>query len=249
MLKSGKFASDSRQKRFLGKGNLTLSRQEPPFERFNDDDTESGSFPHLVARARAGDQQATGRLVENYREYLLFLANQDVEPSLKVKFAPSDAVQESMIRAQTHFDQFAGQTEAEFKGWLRTILSRDIQRVRRAFSTDKRNKAQEINLHEHSGVARALQDNHLTPRSDAEEQELRQTLIQAIARLSPHQRQVIELRNYEQLPFNRIGERMDRSEDAARKLWARAVETLKAHMDSLSRTAPNNSPPDSDRHE
>ena len=41
--------------------------------------------------------------------------------------------------------------------------------------------------------------------------------------LSPEHAEIIRLRNLEQLPFKVIGERMERSEDAANKLWYRAM--------------------------
>jgi hypothetical protein len=41
---------------------------------------------------------------------------------------------------------------------------------------------------------------------------------------------VIELRNRERLTFAEVGQRMGRSAEAARKLWARAIELLRKEM-------------------
>ncbi len=60
------------------------------------------------------------------------------------------------------------------------------------------------------------------------ENELR--LIEAIEKLSPDYRQVIELRNFERLPFGEVGLKMGRSEDAAGKLWFRAIQKLREEL-------------------
>src|SRR3954467_7106953 len=40
------------------------------------------------------------------------------------KGRPPDLVQEALLKAHQHFDQFQGRTEAELAGWLRQILAR-----------------------------------------------------------------------------------------------------------------------------
>ena len=59
-----------------------------------------------------------------------------------------------------------------------------------------------------------------------------QTLQRALERLPEDYRRVITLRHYEQHSFDEIGKQMERSPEAARKLWARAVELLKELLKS-----------------
>ena len=56
-------------------------------------------------------------------------------------------------------------------------------------------------------------------------------LVRALERLPEDYRRVIILRYQEQLPFEEIGRLLQRSPDAARKLWARAVERLHEELD------------------
>ena len=51
-------------------------------------------------------------------------------------------------------------------------------------------------------------------------------LKKALLELSEEYRQVIEWRNYQGLSFEEIGQRTDRSAEAARKLWGRALKNL-----------------------
>jgi len=194
----------------------------------------NASFEVLVARARTGDEDAAGVLIEKYRNYLLFLANEDVDQDLRAKIGASDAVQESMMHAQMKLQQFAGNSELEFKAWLRSILANDIRKNRRKYFAQKRDAKREVNIQEQSAVGRGLFDEHLTPSSDAIRQEKEKAIKAATSRLTVDQQQVIQLRNFEELSFEEIGSKMDRSADAARKLWARAIEALKISLKSVS---------------
>ena len=49
----------------------------------------------------------------------------------------------------------------------------------------------------------------------------------ALSRLSDAHREAVLLRHRENLSFAEIGSRMQKSEDAARKIWTRAIEQLK----------------------
>jgi RNA polymerase sigma-70 factor, ECF subfamily len=52
----------------------------------------------------------------------------------------------------------------------------------------------------------------------------------ALERLPENYRRVIQLRNWEERSFVEIGERLERSDEAARKLWARAIDRLRGEL-------------------
>jgi RNA polymerase sigma-70 factor (ECF subfamily) len=54
----------------------------------------------------------------------------------------------------------------------------------------------------------------------------------AIQKLPGHYQDVIQWRNYDRASFEDIGQRLERSTEAARKLWARAVELLQQELDA-----------------
>src|SRR5262245_38456628 len=60
--------------------------------------------------------------LEDYRPYLLLLARLNVGHRLQGKVDPSDLVQETMLKAHGHREQFRGHTEAERRAYLRRIL-------------------------------------------------------------------------------------------------------------------------------
>ena len=60
--------------------------------------------------------------------------------------------------------------------------------------------------------------------------EAQAALNQAMERLPADYVQILRLRYLEDLPFEEIAERMSKTANAARKLWARAVEKLQEEL-------------------
>ena len=55
-------------------------------------------------------------------------------------------------------------------------------------------------------------------------------LRNAMGRLSADHRRVIVLHNWEQLAFPEVGKRMNRSTEAVKKLWSRALQNLRTEL-------------------
>lgn len=186
--------------------------------------------------ARGGSTEALGRLLEACRPYLLLIANQQLQPDVQRKVAPSDLVQETFLKAQQHFERFQGTTEEELLAWLRRILCNDLlNTVRHYAGTDKRQVGREVELapEDSSDVpTNNLVDSAPSPGSDLIAREEAGEVRQALARLTEDYRQVILWRNWERLSFEEIGQRLGRSAEAARKLWTRAVDELARMLES-----------------
>ena len=181
------------------------------------------SIAALIQQARAGSEEAVGELISTVRTYLLLVANQETDLRLKSKVAASDIVQDACLRAHQRFDSFRGTTEAELRAWMRTVLLNSLSDSRRKYVLAKKRQAsREIGPTDELGVP----SGEMTPKSAAMAREEADLLRLAMDQLSDEHRQVLQLRNWELLPFQTIGEQMSRSEDAAQKLWSRALREL-----------------------
>src|SRR4051794_17576727 len=93
----------------------------------------------LLAAVRAGDRQALGPLLEQYRNYLALLARVQIGRRLRGKVDDSDLIQETFLEAHRNFDRFRGASEAELVSWLRQILAANLANlVRRYYGTKRR---------------------------------------------------------------------------------------------------------------
>ncbi len=193
--------------------------------------SEESSFRDLVEAARRGDGSALAELVEGCRNYLLLVANQDLGSDVRAKLGASDLVQDAMLSAHRDFQRFEGSTKNEFLAWLRGILKNDLREAHRHFKgVSKRQIDRESPLDDGRRIGSSMPDMAITPGTNAVRNEEAALLKKGLQTLTAEHRTVIELRNWQQLTFSQIGEQMDRSEDAARKLWARAVLQLQAAM-------------------
>lgn len=185
----------------------------------------------LLARARSGGQEALGRLLELYRNYLRLQARALIGSALRARLDPSDLVQETFLEAHRDFGQFAGTTEAELVAWLRQVLVRNLADQVKRHHSQKRDVRREESLEamlERSSleVEQALRTGLSSPSARAGRREQAVVLADALAALPADYREVIVLRHLERLKFEEIGARLGRSAGAARMLWARALERL-----------------------
>lgn len=187
----------------------------------------------LIARARAGDQEALGGLLERYRSYLTLLARLQIGRHIRGKADCADAVQETFLEAARHFANFRGDTEAELTGWLRQILATTIAHlVRRYLGTQARDARLERGLEndlDQSSRAfdRALVAVQSTPSQRVSRREQSVLVADALDRLPDDYREVIVLRHIEGLTFPEVAERMGRSVDSVEKLWLRGLARLR----------------------
>lgn len=188
----------------------------------------------MLLAARDGSPHLLSQLLESCRDYLLAIANSEMEPWLQGKIGASDLVQETCIAAFNKFDNFRGQSEAEFLGWLRMILLNQLSTTVRSYRfTEKRRVDREVPL---NGVAKT-QTNQRNPLSELLRDENVGRLKNAIAQLNDDYRAAIELRSIEQLSFVEIGQRLGRSEEASRKLWGRAMIVLSELLENADDSA------------
>jgi RNA polymerase sigma-70 factor (ECF subfamily) len=190
---------------------------------------QSDEVAEWLASARAGSDEALGRVLDACRNYLLLVGNAELDSELRVKAGASDLVQETFLEAQRGFERFRGTTEAELRAWLRRILMNNLGDLRRRYrDADKRRLAREVplELSDSSSGANQLPAGGASPSAVAAQQEELERVERAIEQLPADHRQVILLRNRLDASFAEIGQLMGRSEDAARTLWYRAVRKL-----------------------
>lgn len=186
----------------------------------------------LLALALAGDGDALGRLLAQYRNYLKLLAQVQIDRRLRGKVDPSDLVQDTFLYAHQAFESFRGKTEAEMLGWLRQVLGSKLKDlVRRFYEAQRRDVRLERRLDEEldqtSHITESLAASDSSPSEKVARGERAVLVADAVAQLPPDYREVIVLRHMEELPFQEIALRMERSEGSVRQLWIRGLAKLR----------------------
>jgi RNA polymerase sigma-70 factor (ECF subfamily) len=183
----------------------------------------------LIEAARRGDPEALGRALEPFRDYLLLVANQEIEPELRAKLGGSDLVQDTFLGAQRDLASFRGRSEIEWRLWLRGILVHLLANHRRHYrSTSKRRVDREVSL---ATTPRCdWPACNPSPSTNLAAQEAEAALRSAMDCLAEHHRNVVLWHHRDRLPFEEVGRRLGVSADAARKHWERALKALRKEL-------------------
>lgn len=188
----------------------------------------SVDVPALVAAAKLRDRPALDRLLELYRNYLRLLARTWLNGAARGKAEPSDLVQETLLRAHQGFADFRGTGERELVAWLRQIMARQLADLVRRLRAGRRDVSREQPLNGPLGdkLGELANSTFSSPSAAMRRREQGVVLADALAQLRPAQREVIVLRNLEEVDWPEVARRMERTEGAVKKLWARALLAL-----------------------
>ena len=187
----------------------------------------------MIADAKLEGEQAWGRLLELYRNYLSLLARMEVGQRLQRKLDASDLVQETFLDAHRNFANFEGRTEAQFLAWLRTILAGKVANtIRHYVGTQGRDIRLEQDLSASFDLSSLRLDQLATasvasPSQAAIKREQSVLMADTLQRLPEDYREVILLRHWEELSFPEIAQRMNRTVDSVEKLWMRALARMR----------------------
>ena len=170
--------------------------------------------------------------LQKYRPYLRLLARLQLDPRLQAKLDPSDAVQETMLKAYENRGQYRGRTEAELVAWLRKILANQLGESLRRFTADRRDVGREHSVE--AGLEQSsarleswLADQQSSPQERVARQEQLVRLSEALEQLPEDQRRVVELHHLLGLPVAELARLLGRSNGAIGALLYRGVRQLR----------------------
>jgi RNA polymerase sigma-70 factor, ECF subfamily len=174
----------------------------------------------LLAAAKIGSDEALGQLLEQHRAYLWALASDEIAGETHLTFTVSDVVQSAQLEAVRDLRAFRGNSVGEFRSWLRHILQNNVLDLRRArVRRQPRAKGTGLDEARHAALDRS-------PSSQVAANELGDKLHAAIRELPQDERVVIEMHYFEGKTYAEVGQCLDRSPEAVRKLWGRALVRL-----------------------
>lgn len=171
-----------------------------------------------------------GSLLIHFRDYLMLIAGEEMDPALRAKLGPSDIVQQTLLNAVGSFGTFRGRSGLDLARWLRKILLNELLDARRRYlGTNKRNMALELPLEgqpRDAGIQLQVATDTPLPFARLAANEDFERLAAAVERLPRDDRELLRLRYWERRSLIEISQTYGRTENAVRKHWARAIERL-----------------------
>ncbi len=182
----------------------------------------------LLDRARRGDREAQGELLDRFRPQLCQWARGRIEGKLRARLDESDLAQRSCISALRNFGRFEGDDLTQFAAWLHVIHEQNVRDAIRDHAVyRKRAVSQECSDRE------ALDDAHepsASPSQQAMRVERSAQIAEVLETLPDGQREAVRLRHLEGCSLAEIGRRLDRTEAAVAGLLKRGLAKLREKL-------------------
>ena len=172
----------------------------------------------LLRAAHAGDPAALPPLLERLRPRLVVWASGRMSALLRSRLDAEDVAQDVLLAVHEDFASFRGADEPAFFRWLFTVAE---------------NRIRDLADH-HGALKRRLPSpgsfTQTSPSEAASRREEFARIRDALGGLSDVHREVIVLVRIEDLGVAGAARRLDRSENAVRILYCRALKALRASL-------------------
>jgi RNA polymerase sigma-70 factor (ECF subfamily) len=196
--------------------------------------TEQPDTDELLRQAADGDPGAREGLLTRHRDRLRKMIAWRLDRRLAARVDPSDVVQEVLLEASGKMDRYLRERPLPFFPWLRALAGERLvalhrRHVRAQGRSVRREEPGLLNLPDESAaeLADRLVTSATNPMQRALRQEQRERVRQALGRLSERDREVLVLRNLEQLSVADTAEVLGISEGAVKVRHLRALERLR----------------------
>jgi RNA polymerase sigma-70 factor (ECF subfamily) len=191
--------------------------------------SDSTETRNLLQQIQTGDRQAFERLFVRHRPELRKFIALRLDPRIRGRVDPSDLVQETQMEAYRRLEYYLKQQPMPFHVWLRkTAYERLMMARRQHLQAGKRTMEREVPLPERSSqiLAQRLLSSAPTPSQQLQRRELVRQVRQALAQLAPADREILLMRNFEEISYQEIALILGIEPAAARQRHGRALLRL-----------------------
>lgn len=192
------------------------------------------SSADLLRRCFAGDEQARDELVSRHGDWIHRHVRRQMRDHLRDLSESTDVVQEVLIDLLWNGPAYEVTNDEHLRALLGRMVVNRLRQLARYGRAGKRDlaRARVLQSGEVSWVG-PREDSRAEPDRHAEARELAARVQVALRIIDDHHREVIELHDYDGLPFADIGIRLGTSAKTANKRYARAVQHLGREMRRL----------------
>lgn len=181
----------------------------------------------LIAAARAGRREAFDILLQRYRGDLEQRVRHDLPHEVPGRLDRSDLVQDALMDAVRGFDRFEPRGRGSFRAWLARIADNRVAMALRDQHRLRRDVAREVAPNPSSFEPAT---SATSPSQGAVRNDERERLERALSNLPDEQARVVRLVKFEELPLATVAARLEKSENAVKKLLARGLLGLRAEL-------------------
>ncbi len=185
---------------------------------------EDGGLGALILRAREGDREAIGTLLDRYRTYLREVARRRMTAPLARRLDASDLVQDALLEAHGEMDALLAGDELHLRACLRQILCCNIANaIRDHLHAAKRDAGREAPLNTELNLAEDI----TSPSMQAHRRDLVERFLDILDAMPEDEATAIRLRYFDKASVSEIAESLGRSRGAAASLLKRGLGRIR----------------------
>lgn len=189
----------------------------------------------LIERARSGDQAALNDIFARHRNRLRRMVEIRLDARLHARVDASDVVQDAYLEVSRRLDEYLRDPKLPLFLWLRLVVGERLSKLHRQhLATRMRDAGREVSLYRgalpapsSAALAAQLLGKHTSPTQAAVRAERLLRLQEALNSLDPADREIISLRQFEDLSTAEAAQALEIEEAAASKRYIRALKRLK----------------------
>jgi len=196
----------------------------------DEDEPVEPDFSELLRRAKLGDADALRELHSRYEQLVLAVVRRRLGLSLRRRCDSIDVVQSVFEDVFRDLPRFDDRGEEAFRHWICLKAENKVNDLwRRRLGPDGRPREDTLDTRDEARATRRP-----GPATEAGDRDEAAKLREALSKSTPEEREILDLRNNQGLPFAEIARRLGLpSEDAARMRYARALIELRRGWDEL----------------
>ena len=186
----------------------------------------------LLRQVQSGDRDAVDRLFARHRGRLRHMVAVRMDQQLSRRIDPSDVVQEALAAASAQLPAYLKHRPLPFYPWLRQIAWQvlvDLYRTHITAGKRTVHSERDLALPGHSSVllVEQLVGHDPSPSDQLLRDELESRVHAAIAQLGPQYREILVMRDLEQMHVGEIAAVLQISESAVKMRRLRAIRRLR----------------------
>ena len=196
-------------------------------------DSSAGSRAELPAPAELG------LVLEGWRGRLRQLIQFRLDPRIVARVDASDLLQDTFLEATRRYPEYQADPAVPLFIWLRAMALQRVSKARRDHAQrERRDVNREVAIPARAGetsiaIVNCLLDRQPSPASEAQRNERRRQILEAVESMDPIDREVLALRHFELLDNLETAEALGINPAAASKRHVRALARLKKVLESL----------------
>lgn len=182
----------------------------------------------LAASYAAGDHGTIHRVLGEFRSFLLRVVERRFDPRMRARIDPADVVQESLIEASQRLGDYLVRQPMSVRAWLHQTACQRLQMAWREHRRSQRRSVdREVPLIDNTSLALAHSLLGKSPSAYLLQQELVERIQLSIDRLPTCDRDLILMRNFDNLSNQEVAELLGIQASAASKRYGRALLRLR----------------------